>query len=492
MPEIVWNTIKLVGGTAIAQLVSILLSPVLTRVFTPEDFGAYGVFLSLLSILIVISSARYELAIVLPEDHESGITLLGVSIIISSVFATIVWVIILIFGGRISTLLNAPVLENYLWLLAPMIFVTGSYNALNYWNIRVKQFEVIAFTDLLNTIFTSVLMIVFGVFSYANLSGMVYGNFLGSFIALATQIVFFFRKINKNLIKHCSLNNMISLMKRYRKFPIYTSWAALINNFSSHVPSFMLTGLFSAEVNGFFVLGKRALQMPSGLIGQALAKVFFQSATQAKIDGEIGLLVEKMMTKLINIGIFPILMLTIIGQDIITVIFGNNWAEAGVYIQIMSFWTLAVFISSPLSSLFSVLEKNETGLKFNVVLMLSRIVALYAGYFLGSARWGLVFFSLSGVIAYGWLGIYLIRAAKSDFTRLNRNISRFMLFYAPLLVEVIIFQILFHGRSLLISINAFTMGLAFVIILIRKDPDVKTIFNSMLKKIQFFRHEEIT
>ena len=164
------------------------------------------------------------------------------------------------------------------------------------------------------------------------------------------------------------------------------------------------------------------------------------------------------------------------------VIFGNNWGEAGVYIQILSLWTFAVFISSPLSTVFMVLEKNEFLLKFNIYLLISRVLSIFLGYLMNNARIAMLLFSTSGVFIYGFLGYSLLHYARSNTIIILKNISSFMVFTIPLLLEAILFQILFNKYSLLVAINTFIMSLLFLAILIRKDTDIKEILKNLLNK----------
>lgn len=138
----------LVGGTAGAQVLTVLVSPVLTRLYTAEDFGVLAVYASVLSLILVVASLRYELAIPLPEDDLDAVNLtaLGFFLVFLLTFFTAcaVW----LSGEYIIRMLNASQLKPYLWLLPLSVFFGGIYGLFRYWSVRIKTFGAVAKTSL--------------------------------------------------------------------------------------------------------------------------------------------------------------------------------------------------------------------------------------------------------------------------------------------------------------------------------------------------------
>ena len=132
------NVSVLVGGTALGQVITVLASPLLTRIYTPDDFGTLAVFASFLSIAAVIASLRYELAIPLPEDDKTAANVLALSLSIVVGNSLLAGILVWLFGGKVVNVINAPQLRPYLWLLPLGIFGVGTYQVLNYWAIRKK------------------------------------------------------------------------------------------------------------------------------------------------------------------------------------------------------------------------------------------------------------------------------------------------------------------------------------------------------------------
>ena len=143
--ELLRSASILITGTLIAQLISLLLQPFLRRFFSPQIFGIYSVYLSLIGIIIVISSLRYDDAIVLPKTDKESTNVLGLAIIFSFCFDLLLFIVVLILGGKIITFLNLP--SNFpvwiLYIIPLSAFLYNSYQCINYWLVRKRKFYAV-------------------------------------------------------------------------------------------------------------------------------------------------------------------------------------------------------------------------------------------------------------------------------------------------------------------------------------------------------------
>nr|WP_274520339.1 oligosaccharide flippase family protein [Ectothiorhodospira sp. 9100] len=131
-----------------------MASPLLTRLYSPEDFGLLAVFAALLGILSVIASLRYQLAIPLPESDEEAAHVVVLGLIIVADMSLLATVLVIFFAQPIADVFNTPALASYLWLLPLALLLSGIYQVFNYWAIRVKAFTPIARTKLTQAIAT--------------------------------------------------------------------------------------------------------------------------------------------------------------------------------------------------------------------------------------------------------------------------------------------------------------------------------------------------
>jgi lipopolysaccharide exporter len=431
LPSFAGDVLKLVSGTAVAQLLGILASPILTRLYAPEAFGLLALFTSITSIVGVIACMRYELAIMLPESDEEAVNLLGVSLLFTTLLSLLT--VPLIWWGRDPLLrwLDAPELARYLWLTPPMVFFSGVFLALNYWNSRTKQFGRLSIARVSNSVATTSAQLGLGFTGFVS-GGSLIGAMVGGKV-LATAVLGgqIWRDDHGLFLRAIYQSELIPLIKRYRKFPLYDTWSALLNSISWQLPTLMLSSYFSTAVVGYYALGYRILQLPMSFIGGAIGQVFFQRVSEAQLRGELTLAVEQTFRRLVMIGLFPMLTLAFIGRDLFILLFGTDWAEAGVYTQILSVWAFLWFISSPLSTVFSTLQKQEHMLRWNLVNFATRFGSLWVGGILQDARLAVFLFSSSGIFVYGYIVLSILVHAGVPLSTIMKIISAQLLLFLP-------------------------------------------------------------
>lgn len=406
---------KLGVGTTFAQMLALLAAPLLTRLFAPEAFGLHALFISISGILSVIVCMRYELSIMLPESDAEAANLFAVSLFFTGMMSFLSVVFIWIVGKPFLALINAPGLNSYLWLIPVFVFFNGIFLALNYWNSRTRNYGRLAIAQMTNSTIATTSTIAAGILGYTSGGVMIGASVAAKATATSVLGAQAWRDNGRLFKREIQWRAMISGLKRHCKFPLYSTWGALLNNASWQLPAFILAAFFSSTVVGYYALGFRILQLPMSVVGSSIGQVFFQRAAEARIEGKLVDLVAGTFKQLVKIGLFPILILSIVGCDLYTVVFGENWAEAGVYTQILSIWGFFWFISSPLSTLFSVLEKQDSMLCLNLVIFSTRLISLLGGGFLGSPRMALFFFSVSGAIVYGYMNLWLMHMAGVSY-----------------------------------------------------------------------------
>jgi lipopolysaccharide exporter len=406
------NIIKLVSGSLVAQALLLLASPILTRYYTPEYFGLYSVFVSIVGILASISCLQVENAIVLPEQDHKAVNLLAASLLIALIFSGVMVPVALLAGPPLARLLNLPDLGNYLWLIPLITFFGGTtlgHPALNFWNTRTKRFGRVSITQVINTVIVLGIQLTAGFLGWASGGSLIMGACAGSIISTSFLLFMVLRESGGYLRANVSLKEMLTGIQRYRKFPIYDTWATLLNSISWQLPVFILSIFFSPAVVGFYSLGNSVLRTPMNILSSSISQVFFQRGAEAKIQGDLAAVVVKVFRLLVMLGLFPMLMFMLIGKDIFAVVFGSAWTDSGVYVQVLSIWMLFWFITSPLSVVFRILEKQNILLGLNVLIFSSRLISLLIGGYYGSITLALVLYAGTGVIVYGFLG-YLIMA----------------------------------------------------------------------------------
>lgn len=478
------DVLKLVSGTTIAQALGILITPILTRLYAPEAFGTLALFTSITSILGVIACMRYELAIMLPESDEEAANLLGVSlgftVLLSLLTIPVVW------WGRapLLNLLNAQELAPYLWLVPPMVLAAGIFHALNYWNSRTKRFGRLSIARVLQAGSVHSIKLGAGLAGYTTGGTLIGANVIGQAIAtliLATQI---WRDDANFFLRSLKWREMLLGLKRHRKFPLYDTWAALLNNVSWQLPAFFLSIFFSPTIVGYYALGTRLLRIPMSLIGASIAQVFFQRASEAKSDNTLSLVTESTFRRLVMLTLFPLLLLTIMGSDLFVIFLGENWTEAGVYTQILSLWMFFWFISSPFSTLFRVLERQEFSLFINVAIFITRFVALLIGGMLQNARLAIVLFSASGVLVYGYLSLTIMAEAGVAWSTMFKVIFNHILYSIPAGLILLGLKVISASSWIVIIVTAVLL-IVYLIYVLWNDLQLRSVITDKIANSTF-------
>lgn len=415
------DVMKLISGTTLAQIISIVVMPILTRLYSPEAFGVLAIYSAIVSVVGEVSCFGYDRAVMLPEDDRDAERIVVISIILSAAISVLCVPLFMVFGRQLSFLIGTQGETNYLWLVPPAVLITGIFIVLNQWNSRKKLYGRLSIVRVINSIISSAGQIAAGFAGFTASIFMIVASIIGT---VSSTIYLIVRSLGRGegrgLLQGLYWIDVKVLIYRYKKFPLFDTWSTIINSISWQLPVIMLAGFFSPVEAGYYALGNRVLRMPMNLIGSSMAQVFYQRAAQAKLDGSLTHLVKGVFKRLVSFGLFPTLLLAFIGGDLFVTFFGNNWIEAGIYTQILSVWTFFWFISSPLSSLFYVHEKQGMLLAINGMILLTRIASLWIGGALGNARLAVTLFAASGIIVYGYLGIFMLLTSKVSVLNICR------------------------------------------------------------------------
>ena len=463
------NVLKLATGSVFAQGIAVLITPILTRFFLPEAFGVAELFISISAILIISSCLRYERAIMLPLTDDDAANIFCASIVFTIIISMFAFCIVFFADEWIAAIFNAPGLKPYLKLLPLAILTGGVLLAVNFWNSRTKEFGLLSVSRVLNSFSNQSSRLLGGLVGYVNSGTLIISTILGQFLAVLFLVLRTWKKDATLLKASVSPKRMILEIKRYKKFPIFDIWGSLLNTASWQLPAFFLAAFFSPVIVGYYALGTAVIRLPMNILGSSIAQVFYQKASDTRHAGNMPYVVENVFTRLVAIGLFPMLLLCIIGQDLFSLVFGKNWAEAGLYSQILAPWMFFTFISSPLSTLFSVYERQGSALIMQSLIFITRILSLYIGGIMGNVYIALGLFSLSGVIVYGVLSIWNMKLANISTLVFLRVTLKYLLYSLPIGIILVSLKYWINVSSLIISLTSIVSLIVYFVWIIKKD-----------------------
>lgn len=394
------SVLLLAGGTALSQGLAVLVSPVLTRLYTPGEFGMLAIYISILAPLVVISTWRYESAIPLPEDEgmAANLLVLSLSILIGMTFLSglVLW----LFGDIVVQRLSVPTLHRYLWLLPLSLFGAGAYQTLFSWGLRKRAFYRITRTKLNQSLGQIITQVITGL-TYPGPIGLLVGDAVGRMGGSSTLATMVWKQ-DKAALKEVSVSGVKKVAVRYRRFPFISCGSALLNSLGLQIPPLLLAAFYGPQVAGWFALGQRVLGVPLSLLGASVAQVFL--AESARISNSLEsmrILFGKTMRNMILIGLPFVLVIVFTSPWLFKLIFGIKWVEAGVYLQVLALMLFLQFLAGSVGGALDVMERQDLHLVREILrISLMTVAVILAGYMKVKPVIAIVYLSISGSVTY--------------------------------------------------------------------------------------------
>ncbi len=401
------SLITLLTGTTLAQGITLLISPILSRLFTPHDFGVFGTFLSIVSAIALIASLRYEIAIVLPKKEDVAINLLALAALLTLIISTLSFIGVLLFKYFYPgyEFLDQD-LKFLLYFIPVLILFIGFYQILNNYANRLKKYRSIVNYRVSNSLVSSSVNIAMGGMKFGSI-GLLVGAILGNGIS----VVIFFKEMYKDLKEQAgfiSKGKMKEIAISYKEFPLVNSFQSISDMLQINGIIYFIIYFFNSFIVGSFSYALRILQAPMNLLGSAMAQIFYQQASELKNNGEnLKDIVKKTMIKSALTGLPIFLAIIFFGPQLFAFVFGETWREAGVYARILSPMLFFDFIRSPVSQVPLIIGRQKRlfsiSLIGNFILIISM---LYGGIFVHDVVKGLLMFtvlqSLYTIILLRW------------------------------------------------------------------------------------------
>ncbi len=353
--EFTKNTVVLVFGTILAQAIPLILHPFLRDIYSVEDFGAMAVFLSVFSMVTIVSALRYEATIVLPENDIESANILSLTFVINLCINSIAFIVILFFKQNIVGLIGLPQkYANFLFLLPITSFLFSFYQSLNYWLIKQKAFKASSTNKIVRRVFEGTFQLVLGLLKVPG--GLFIGDFFGNF----SNVISGLKQVGKNKfsLKYVSKRKMSFVFKKYIDYPKYNVIPTLLSSAASLLPFLFINKIYSTEIVGYLDLSRMVLSIPLIFISATIGQVLFQQMAERKnlkasVKGDM----FNILLLLLGIIIVEAIILLLFGDFLFRLIFGEKYMLSSLYSKILIFSFIFTFITSTFSSVFITFEK---------------------------------------------------------------------------------------------------------------------------------------
>ncbi len=359
------HVLTLITGNGLAQFINVVGTLLLARLFTPDAFGSFALFITVVSFLSVLGGARYELAIMLPEEDTEAANVLLLSVgVLTGIFG-ISLLLVAFFHSEIARLLGDARLGVWLWGAPIAIFVNGLYSILCVWYGRMKRFHKLATARVLQSmgiILAQFALLLIHPGGFALVGGWVIGQTFGTLI-LVVQL---FWNDGRFVFLARDWAMARELLNKYRNFPIYKAPYSFIANASTQLVFVILRLFASLNVVGLYSMAARAVYLPVTLIASSMNDVFYEKAATELKHGRL----EKFVTRLLRIQVVlaaPFLVLTAFDAKlVIGLALGAKWVPAASYAAVLAWASFLYFLTSWLDRLFDIRGHQKLSLMLEV------------------------------------------------------------------------------------------------------------------------------
>lgn len=386
-------------GTVSGQVFTMLSMPLLSRLYSPEEMGHFVVYTSVVGLFTTTAALHYELAIPLPfsKIRASQIAIASFSIVI--LLAIVMTVALAVFGSPLLHLLKADDIIPIKYLLPVGFLLVGASNVWTFFSVRYQSHGRNALSKSVQGGGQAIAQVLAGWLAMGWV-WLIVGQLVGTIISILPLI-------NASLWKNFTPKKRITilqlnvLLKKYKKFPLAAVPSSFISAVANNAPPLLLAAFFGSNVAGLYGLGFRVLQVPMRFVGQAISQVFLGQAAQAKREGNLEKLVTKVFQATFGFSLHTFIPLALIAPSLFSFVFGDAWIAAGIYTRWLAPWLFASFVSTPLSMLITVLQKQQQELGLQIVYLCLVVGALAIGTINNDAT-----FSLQALGVVG--GIFLM------------------------------------------------------------------------------------
>lgn len=378
--EFVKSVVILVSGSSISQIIVVLITPVLTRLYTPEDFGVLSVYMSIVLTVTIISSLHYEVAIPLPKKEKDAIHLLILSLGLL-VFTTIIITFILQgIEGALLKNFQTKGLQEILYFIPLSLLGFGIFRLFEMWMIRQE--------DYMQITVGKVRMNLSQVFSQSGLgwfipsaSSLMAGEVLGRLIGGGGMAYVSWKDI-KDKLAFLSFKTLVNTAHRYIRFPLIASWSSLLSGLSQHLPTLFIASQLGVREAGWYFLAYKILALPDALLGYSVRQVYIGKSAKMLNNTlkEFTNLFWNTIKKLGMISLFIYVSVDLIAPFIFPIVFGSAWGEASLFLQCLSIFFLFQLIIGPISATFIILEEQYLFALSEILKFIILIIGMAAAY----------------------------------------------------------------------------------------------------------------
>lgn len=480
------NVLRIGVGNLLAQVISVLAVPVITRLYLPADYGIFSVYAAIASCIFPIVTLRFNVAMLLPEDDSEARLLLLLAVLSVVAWSLFLWVLLPLcqWAHLIPTAWYDSGITKALWLIPLSVLAMGSCQVGSLWAIRQKDFKASATARVIESIADRGFVLTVALFSNPNVYGLIGGRVFGP----ASSVFYLLKKYlsgsDTASLRSINRRHLFELVGRYKAFAIFSSWASLFDVASRQVPLLLMSFWFLPSIVGYFALATQVVNMPTLVVGDAINNVFMQRCAEHRHDQEKMTQDALILFKyLLTVSILPVITLTVVGREIFALVFGVNWSEAGFYVEIIATSFLITFLHRPFSVYFDILERQRQRLLFDVTVFGARVSITLVGCVLESPIIMVIGITGTTILVYAVGILYLMSLVRLKPLVLVGILTKKIIVYVPTILVLLGVVLLDLSIQLNIALLSMTVVIQFFL-LSKVDAEFKSVLRMITSRLR--------
>lgn len=457
------NVIKVASGTLLAQALGYLFLPFITRLYNPENFGEFGVFMAIFGMISPFLGGKLEVALVLEKDKMQKMNLYLLSCAITLFISLISFLVFLYFRQNIISTFNLLIDPNLLLLIPVALLLLGLKQANRFVLISNDFFGKISISIILEKIAVISSKFVLGLFRPSGF-GLIFSDILGKIVTVFyTTLVIIKQGLYLNIFKSFYKKEVVKLIKKHKKFPTYELMGDWFNSISNNIPLIIMASFFNIKIIGFYIFSNSTFKQIIALTSKNFGSVYYKKISDiTEIERKPFTL--KLITQLIVFGIFPFVIIAIGAPEIFSFVFSEKWNTAGIYAQIMTPYLFLIFLLKPINSLYRVYDYQEKSLLFNIINFILSCLAVIVGGLTKNSTLTIILISVSGLLIYGYRYFWILNKMKITFLEVIKIITKYLFISIVfLLCPIIVKMTTGHLIYFLVSLVVFSAGYLFYV-----------------------------
>jgi O-antigen/teichoic acid export membrane protein len=388
----------MVSGTALAQGVSLIAAPIVSRIYDPAAVGVFGAFASLVTVLASTSTLKFNEALMLPGEERDAVTLLSLSLASVGLISALTLGVALRMDNLLDSLIGSTVGVAWVLNLPLAVLVSGCYVSFTGWAARQKRFAQISGSQIGRSAGSNIVQIGAGLVAPGPgslIAGLLTGEALGC-VSIAARVLRWDRGTFAGAV---TWERVKRVARAYVDFPMFTNTQGLLSAISQNMPVLLLVHFFGTTVAGYYSFGVRLIQWPMNLVLVSLRQVLFQKASEAYNSGQDTYRIFRSVTLiLLAVGLVPAFALFVFAPGLFGFVLGEQWVTAGIYARWLIPWMFFMFANVPTVLFSQIYRRQRMMLLFDITLLIARAAALTIGGLYLTALQSLILYSIAGAL----------------------------------------------------------------------------------------------